>query len=176
MNILKEHKAIEQALATYSAKLETMTDEYFWESPADGGWCFAEVYSHILKATLGASISLEKCTNKNTEKSTKGTSFFGYYVMLVGKFPPIKVKVPTAIAEKMPAEKISREEAKKLIEKCHKRIHTVLPLLTDALPDIRYKHPRLGMLNAQQWFKFIRIHAEHHLAQLARIERKIKKG
>ena len=175
MNILNEHKAIAQALATYSNKLDAITDEYFWESPPDGGWSFAEVYAHILKATLGSSISLEKCTNKNAEKSSNGPSFFGYYVMVIGKFPPIKVKVPAAVAEKMPAEKISREEAKKLIDKCHKRISTVLPLLADALPDIRYKHPRLGMLNAQQWFKFIRVHAQHHLTQLDRIERKIKK-
>jgi uncharacterized linocin/CFP29 family protein len=28
------------------------------------------------------------------------------------------------------------------------------------------------MLNAKQWFKFIRIHLEHHLKQLRRIKNK----
>ena len=175
MNMIDENKAIEQTLAIYSQKLDAITDEYFKQSPPDGGWSFAEVYSHILKATLGCSVTIEKCANKNMEATNKGLTFFGWYVMLLGKFPPIKVKVPVAIAAKMPAEKMSIEEAKGMIEKCNKRITTVFPLLSNASPKSKIKHPRLGMLNAQQWFKFIRIHAQHHLAQLDRIERKIKK-
>jgi len=74
----------------------------------------------------------------------------------------------------MPAEKISKEEAEKLLEKCHKRLLMVIPLLNNASKNSRFKHPRLGMLNAEQWFKFIRIHAQHHLKQLDRIDKKIK--
>ena len=175
MNIIDENQAIEQTLAIYSQKLDTISDEYFKQSPPGGGWSFAEVYSHVLKATLGCTVTIEKCSNNNVAATNKGATFFGWYVMLLGVFPPIKVKVPAAIAAKIPAEKMSIEEAKLMIDKCKKRLGTVLPLLGNASPDSKIKHPRLGMLNAQQWFKFTRIHAQHHLAQLDRIERKIKK-
>ena len=99
-------------------------------------------------------------------------NFWGHYMMLTGSFP--RVKVPEAIAAKMPAEKISKEDAKNLIIKCHKRIDDTTKLLADSLEASRYKHPRLGMLNAKQWFNFIRIHLAHHLKQLRRIENKFK--
>ena len=155
--------------------METITDELFIQTPSGGGWSYAEVYTHILKATIGSSISIEKCVNPKTEQTTGGLKFFGWYLMLLGRFPPIKVKVPKGVAEKMPAEKISKEEAEKLLDKCHKRLLMVIPLVNDASKKSRFKHPRLGMLNAEQWFKFIRIHAQHHLKQLDRIDKKIKK-
>ena len=174
MNITEEQKAIEAALDQYRIRMDKITDDQFTITPAGGGWSYAEVYTHILKATIGSSISIEKCANPKTEQTTGGLKFFGWYLMLLGKFPPIKVKVPKIVEEKMPAEKISKEEAEKLLEKCHKRLLMVIPLLNNASKNSRFKHPRLGMLNAEQWFKFIRIHAQHHLKQLDRIDKKIK--
>jgi len=174
MNIAKEHKATEASLDNYRAQLDIIPDELFSVTPPGGGWSYAEVYAHILKATLGASISLEKCTQKNCGTTAKGLSFLGWLLMFTGRFPPFRVKVPQAIANKMPAEKISKEEAKNLIIKCRKRIDSTMPLVIGALVDSKTKHPRLGMLNAWQWFKFIRIHLEHHLKQLSRIGKKFK--
>jgi len=74
----------------------------------------------------------------------------------------------------MPALKISKEEARNLLIKCRKRLDEVTPLIKDALPGARYKHMRLGILNANQWFKFIKIHLQHHFKQLGRIEKKFK--
>ena len=54
MNIVKEYKSIEFALNNYQSRLETIPDELFTVTPPGGGWSYAEVYSHILKATLGA--------------------------------------------------------------------------------------------------------------------------
>ena len=59
MNIPKEQKAIDAALDDYRAKLDAIPEELFTETPPGGGWSYAEVYSHILKATLGSSIVLE---------------------------------------------------------------------------------------------------------------------
>jgi hypothetical protein len=59
MNIAKEHKAINAALDIYRAQLDSIPDQFFTVTPPGGGWSYAEVYSHILKATLGSSISLK---------------------------------------------------------------------------------------------------------------------
>jgi hypothetical protein len=176
MNIAKEHKAIDAALDIYRAQLDTIPDELFTATPPGGGWSYAEVYSHILKATLGSSISLERCANSNCEPTSGGLTFLGKLMMFTGKFPPVKVKVPKAVADKMPADKISKEDAKNLLIKCRKRIDSTTPLLKDASPYSRSKHPRLGMLNARQWNKFICIHALHHLKQLDRIQKKFQNG
>jgi hypothetical protein len=174
MNITKELKTIEFALDSYRAQLDTIPDELFTVTPPGGGWSYAEVYSHILKTTLGSSINVERCANGIGEPAKKGLTFLGRLMMLTGRFPPVSIKVPKVVADKMPVEKISKEEARNLIIKCRKRISSVTPLIKRSSPDSRSKHPRLGMLNAHQWFKFIRIHALHHLGQLARIKKNFK--
>jgi hypothetical protein len=170
MNILKERQAIDVALDKYRALLDTIPDDLFTVTPPGGGWSFSEVYSHILKATLGSSISMERCAHGNCEPTKEGLTFLGRLMMFTGRFPPVKVKVPKAITAKMPVEKISKEEARNLLIKCRRRIDSTTPLIKGSPPDARNKHPRLGMLNAGEWYKFIRIHAKHHLKQIKRIK------
>ncbi|MGZ3873435.1 MAG: DinB family protein [Mucilaginibacter sp.] len=172
MNLHKERKSIDAALDLYRAKLDTIPDALFTETPTGGGWSYAEVYSHILKATLGASIALERCANGTCEATSKGLTFWGRFTMLTGSLPPFRTKVPEAVAAKIPAEKLSKEEVKNLLVKCRRRVDDMQPLLKNSSPDFRSKHTQLGMLNAAQWFKFIRLHLHHHLKQLDRIEKK----
>jgi len=174
MNIAKERKAIDAALDNYRAQLDTIPEEKFTETPPGGGWSCAEVYSHILQATLGSSIALERCCNNTCVPTKKKLTFLGMLMMTINRFPPVRVKVPEKVNAKMPAPKISKEDAKNLLIKCRKRIDDVTPQIKDALPASRHKHPRLGMLNADQWVKFIRIHLQHHLKQLERIKKKFK--
>jgi hypothetical protein len=171
MNIAKESQAIEATLTSYRERLDSIPDEVFAQTPPNGGWSAAEVYSHILQATLGSSIALERCINNTSQSTSKGLSFLGHLMMFTGRFPPLRVKVPKAIEAKMPASKITKEEAKNLIIKCRKRISDATPRIEDSVIESRHQHPRLGMLNAQQWFKFIRIHLQHHIKQLDRIKK-----
>jgi hypothetical protein len=170
MNPAKERRAIDTALDSYRQQLDALPDALFNETPAMGGWSYSEVYDHILKATLGSSIALERCTHNNCQPTSKGMNFWGWYTMLTGKFPPIKAEVPQELSAKSPVTKISKEDAKNLIIKCRKRIESTGGLVKNAPATARHKHPRLGMLNAGQWFKFIRVHLEHHLKQLERIK------
>ncbi|HZY37807.1 MAG TPA: DinB family protein [Mucilaginibacter sp.] len=174
MNLLKERKAIDEALDNYRGRLDAVPDELFAVTPKEGEWSFAEVYSHILQTTLGSSIALERCANNNCKPTNNKLTFFGHFIMFTGRFPPIKVKVPEAVSARMPASKIDKEEAKNLLIKCRKRIEELAPLVKGALPSARHKHPRLGALDAKRWFKFIRIHLQHHLKQLDRLQKKFK--
>ncbi|MFC0517989.1 DinB family protein [Mucilaginibacter angelicae] len=173
MSIAKERRAIDAALDEYRKQLDVIPDELFDVTPKDGGWSFAEVYSHIMQATLGSSIALERCTHGNCEPTKKSLTWEGRILLLLGKFPPVKTTVPATVINKMPANKISKEDAKNLIIKCRKRVDTTMPLIATSSPASKYKHPRMGMLNAKQWFKFIRIHLQHHLNQLNRIKRNL---
>lgn len=170
MNLNRERKLIDAALDDYRSWLDKIPDAKFTETPPGGGWSYAEVYSHIMKATLGASINLERCTHDNCEPTTKGLTLIGKYILFTGSFPPIKLKTPKAFTDKNPIEKIDKEEARNLLIKCRKRVETTFPLVKDASPHSKNNHPRMGMLNAAQWLRFIRIHLQHHLKQLQRIE------
>jgi len=170
MNIAKERRAIEAALDIYRELLDTYTDEQFALTPPMGGWSYAEVYDHIMKSSLGSSIALERCTHNNCPPASKGLTFAGWYILLMQSFPPFKVTVPEAVAEKMAPKKINKEDAKNLIVKTRKRIESIADLIKDAPANARWQHPRMGMLNAQQWFRFIRIHLQHHINQLTRIK------
>jgi hypothetical protein len=170
VSLAKEYKLVNAALDNYRAQLDTIPDDEFDVTPSKGGWSYAEVYSHIMQATLLSFIAIDRCTTGN--KPTKdGLNFWGRYVMLLQRFPPGKLKVPEKASSKMPVTKISKEEAKNLIIKCRKRVEEAFPAIHNVPLKNRSKHPRLGMLNAAQWLKFIRIHLQHHLKQLKRIDR-----
>jgi len=172
MNIPAERKKTEAVLDTYRNWLDKVSDERFTETPPAGEWSYAEVYSHIMQATLASTIALERCTMKSCKPTNQKTNWLGKAVLLFGMLPPVKTKEPAKVAEKMPALKISKEEARNYIIKCRQRLDDMVEKIQSAENDGRVKHPRLGMLNAGQWLKFIRIHLVHHLKQLKRIENK----
>lgn len=174
MKIGVTHKKIEEALDSYRNRLDSIPDDLFMVTPPGGGWSYSEVYCHILQSNLGSSIALEKCMLKSAIPTNKGRSFLGVMVLSFGRFPPVRVKVPKAIAERNTVKNIAKEEVRNLLIKCRKRIDDLVPLIQDSSKHCRIKHPRLGMLNARQWLKFILIHSRHHLKQLDRVEKKLQ--
>ena len=167
-----ERIAIEAALDTYRARLDQIPDEAFDLTPAGGGWSYAEVYDHMMKSTIGASIALEKSTQSSCVPTNKKPNLMGRLLLLFGRFPPVKTTVPDSVANTIGPAKITKEDARNLIIKCRRRVDTVMSLIANSKNNCRVNHPRLGMLNARQWLKFIRIHLQHHLKQLGRIENK----
>ena len=171
MAIEQARRAIEEALDIYRSRLDTIPDDLFDANPPGGGWSYAEVYSHLLQANISSALAIEKCSMSTCKPTTKGRSIIGLFVLTFNRFPPVRVKVPGEIAAKNPAKKISKEEARNLLVRCRKKINEVIELVHDSSPHRRVKHPRLGMLNAEQWLKFILIHSKHHIKQLDRIEK-----
>ncbi|WP_461450758.1 DinB family protein [Mucilaginibacter sp.] len=171
MSITKEHKRLDSIFDTYRAWIESIPNDQFDQTPPHGGWSYAEVYSHILQATMASTIALERCTHQSDKPNNGKANWIGKLVLLFARFPPGKIKQPSSVSEKMPALKISKEEARNLIIKCRKRIDEMVPLTSEKVAIRRVKHPRLGMFTAAQWFKFIRIHLAHHIKQLSRIKK-----
>jgi hypothetical protein len=169
MNLAEEHKAINATLDEYRRQLDEIPDEQFDETPTAGGWSCAEVYSHILQASLGSCIAAEKCCRKTGVTTTKGLNLKGMIVFLLGQFPPGKRQAPPAVAAL--TKKITKEEARNLLVKVRKRVDDVLPLAIHAPHNNKVAHPGLGMLTAGQWIKFIRMHLQHHIKQLNRIKK-----
>lgn len=166
MKINQERKRIDKALDKYRQWLDEIPDEQFDLTPPNGGWSYAEVYSHILQSDFGSLIAAEKCARKTGVLTTKGANAFGHFVLLTGIFPRTKTSVELASNTK----KITKEEARNLLIRVRSRLDCVMELLHNAPNNYKIKHPRMGMLNAEQWLRFTRIHTEHHLKQLERIK------
>lgn len=170
MKINHQRQLIEQAFDKYRVMLDEIPDELFDKTPPSGGWSYAEVYSHILQADFNALIAAEKCAIKTAAYTGKKANLLGLLVLGSGSFPSFKVKSPAVSAN---VKKISKEDARNLIVRVRSRLETVMPLLPGASKNYRIKHPRMGMLNAKQWLRFVRIHTEHHLKQLKRIGKEL---
>ena len=171
MSVSSQQRAILQSVKEYSRLLEEISEEDFQRSPAAGTWSYAEVYSHIFKSNLYSLIAAEQCINGTAEKSSARTHWAVRLILLFGRFPPGKYKVPASI-ESLTA-KISKEEARNLIVKFKTRLADIAPKVNKAKSYHKVKHPRLGLFNAGQWFRFIEIHTLHHQKQLERISKMI---
>lgn len=174
MSLSGQQKSLLLSLGTYEKLINTLSEEEFLLSPAEGVWSYSEVYSHIFQSNLGSLIAIEKCINGTAIENNKNMGFITWAILFFGKFPPVKLKAPAHIAAMV--KKNSIEEAKNLMVKFKKRLPEIYPQITKASPIQKIKHPRLGLLNAKSWFRFIEIHTLHHQKQLTRITKILQKS
>jgi hypothetical protein len=160
-SILKEADQYEQFL-------NGLTEEQFAQTPAPGVWSYSEVYSHIFQSNILSLVAIERCSH-GTKPQTGKPTFAGRLILFFGVFPPINLKAPAQIAAL--TAKWSLEEARNSIARFKDKLTQVAPDARKANPSHTAKHPRLGMLNASQWFRFIEIHSRHHYKQLQRIQK-----
>jgi hypothetical protein len=166
MNIDNAGNSILRSLSRYLDFLRHIDEEQFQRSPSEGVWSYSEVYSHIISSDTGSLIAIERCMN-DTKSSTGRMQWQAWLILFFGVFPPGKIKAPVQVAAMV--KKIRVEEARDGIIKLKERIPEILDLVRKSLPGQKVRHPRLGLLNARQWLRFIDIHTLHHLKQLQRI-------
>ena len=171
MSINQTASRIVQATARYEAFLATLSDIDFQRNPADGVWSYAEVYSHIFEANLISLLALEKCVKGTAEEDKSTLQPAVWLILFLGKFPPGKIKAPARIAAMV--KKINPAEAKQLMHNFSRRLQELVPQVSQASKSQKAKHPRLGLLHARQWLRFIEIHTKHHEKQLYRIQKQL---
>lgn len=169
MSIHGNKTSLLKSIEFYEGLLNKMTDEEFLLSPAEGVWSCAEVYSHIMQANLYSLTAIEKCTAGTGKITLKRIHWIAGLILFFGRFPPGKFKVPKSMAGMV--AKMSREDARNLTLKFKHRLLETVPKIKKAAPAQKVSHPRLGMLNAPQWLRFIEVHTRHHIRQLDRIRK-----
>ncbi|MFC4142266.1 DinB family protein [Pedobacter mendelii] len=168
MNSSKVKISLHHIIDAYNAKLSSYSDDVFQITPPINGWSYSEVYAHIFDASLLSLLALENAAQGKGENQP--THFAVKLILFFGSFPPAKkYKVPKRLAERV--KKISKAEALDFILEFEKALDLTYPLIATANLHSKTKHPRLGYLNAKQWFRFTEIHLKHHLKQLIRIEK-----
>ncbi|MBB2149972.1 DinB family protein [Pedobacter gandavensis] len=167
MSIGKNYQKIQQIVSAYQKKLVELEEDRFLETPPIGGWSYSEVYFHIFDSSI---LSLKQMSDAIKGKGEQQpTAFIAKLILFIGSLPPgRKYKAPRRLAERL--KKIGKTEAIALMDQFVKQLEKDVLLLPNADKDLKMPHPRFGYLNAFQWLRFIRIHLNHHLQQLHRID------
>lgn len=172
MSINRNINSLTKTIERYENLIKSVSEETFTQNPIDGGWSYSETFSHIFQANLASLIAIEKCYLGTGKIDRKLINWVVWAILFFGRLPPGKLKAPASIASM--AKKITREEAANLIIKFRNRLSDFKSKIEKADPNQKIKHPRLGLLNAKQWLRFIEVHTIHHTYQLGRIESKLK--
>ncbi|RZK80346.1 MAG: DinB family protein [Pedobacter sp.] len=168
MSLKGNYQRIKKIIEKYLTKLESISDEQWQATPPIGGWSYCEVYFHIFDSSILTNQTMLDSATGNGEK--KPTHFIVKLILFMGVLPPgKKFKAPKRLAERL--KKVSKAEARQLIENFLKQLEAGFPQLIHADPTIKTPHPRMGYFNAFQWLRFMGIHLNHHLKQLDRIEK-----
>lgn len=167
MSTGKDYQKIQQIVLAYQKKLGELEEDRFLETPPIGGWSYSEVYFHIFDSSI---LSLKQMSGSMTGKGEQQpTAFIVKLILFMGSLPPgRKYKAPKRLAERL--KKVSKTEAQALMDEFVKQLEKDVLLLPNADKNLKMPHPRFGYLNAFQWLTFIKIHLNHHLQQLHRID------
>lgn len=168
MSTKSSYKVINKSIAVYEDLMNNVSEELFIRTPAEGVWSYAEVFTHIFSSTLGCIKAIEVCSVGKGQEDNTPTPFKIRVVLFFKRFPPGKFKVPERLAKDV--LKINRTEATAMINNCKAQLEAAYPLIAQSSPTQKIKHPRLGLINASQWYSFIQIHLLHHQRQLDRIK------
>ena len=130
------------------------------------------MYAHVVQVAQMALIAAERCANGTVPSVKANFNVLRWLVYATGRFPPVKIKAPRKVEAMV--SNYSKEEARNQLIKLANRVNAVSPMLQQASTQCKISHPRLGLLNAWQWFEFINIHSMHHTKQLLRIGNSLK--
>ncbi len=168
MGAAGDYAKLQTIVAAYRQKLNGCSEQIFQQSPPEGGWSFSEVYFHIFDASILTLGTISDCIDGKGEE--RSTPLVSKLILFFNVLPPgRKYKAPRRLAERL--KKISKAEAQDLIDLFSSKLETVYKNLKTADKNLKTPHPRLGYLNATQWFRFMEIHLNHHLKQVSRIEK-----
>jgi DinB superfamily len=165
MNANKHLSHFQNVVTTWEKDLDKYTLEQLLIKPAADSWSMGQVYNHLISATLFFHLKqVETClaSNENADKSKNFKGFLTYNVL--GKMPPIKIKVPPSDAY-TPKQPESLEAIKKGLTKVQERMKETATILQSKSSTGKTAHPGLSYLNAEEWYRLVGMHFTHHLRQ-----------
>lgn len=167
-------QSFETTVERYVAELNLLNMDELLRKENEEEWSIGQMYMHLIQSALFMQLrNIEHCLAKNehsvefdAEKTELGSQVFD-----LGQFPPVRVKVP-ASPQYTPLQPESKEQLAQGLQQVVDRMRGTAAVLAleEAATGSKVLHPRLGALNAQEWFQLIEMHYKHHLLQLDRLK------
>lgn len=158
-------KKFEEIAAIWEQEIAHYSLEELLKKPSEDAWSMGQLYNHLVTSGLNFHLKqVETCitSNENAKKNKNFKSFITYNIL--GKLPPVKVKVPPSDAY-TPKQPKNKQEILDGLVQIQQKMKETLPLLKNAKFRGKTAHPALGFLNAAQWYKLVEMHFNHHLMQ-----------
>jgi len=162
----------EELAQQYLNQLNNLTMEQITYKLSETDWSLGQMYMHLIQSALHMQLrNIEACRTLqvNESKSDMGIKTAqGEAIFAQGSFPPIQIAVP-ASPEYTPKQPLNKEQLTEGIQLVMKRMKEIEQTLQDIPAENRVAHPRLGSLNALEWFALVEMHYRHHLLQNERL-------
>lgn len=171
MNAIEALQRFEQTVSHYLHELDGFSMEQLKFQQAEGEWSIGQMYQHLIQSALHMQLrSIEQCLAQSNDSTTKTEKTEeGAAVFEQGSFPPIRIHVPPS-PQYTPAQPETKEQLIQGLALVIRRMNEIQPSLEKASVQNTVPHPRLGALNAKEWFLLIEMHYRHHLRQLKRLK------
>lgn len=151
----------------YQEALRGFSEEEFCRKPEDGSWSVSEIYCHINQVNMRSLLAVEKCIYGRQVQRGYGVPLFTRAILYFGQFPPGSVKIPDNIAALVTV--VSKEDARNELIRFVEKFNQILPKAKKCSPHNRVRHQRLGLLNCEEWIRFIEIYSKYHFKRLRRL-------
>ncbi len=164
--------SLERSKSAILQTVSTWTPEQLAFRPAAGTWSAAEILDHIARTEGGIVLSVRGniAAPQPLGKKDRLTSFVVRCIMR----SPLKVKVPADVPAILPSETVTAPQAIAAWDKARLRLCQVVTAATPRQIDGGvFSHPRGGWMSLADTLLFLRLHHEHHLAQLARLQKSL---
>ncbi|MFD0693031.1 DinB family protein [Paenibacillus sp. GCM10027628] len=172
MNSNEVLEGFETLIHHYLEELDTFSMEQLTYKTSEDDWSLGQMYLHLINSALYMQLrNVELCRTQSTDtvNSTEGKTKAGEAVFSLGGFPPERIRVP-ASPQYTPGQPQSKEQIAEGLNTVLHRMNEIEPLLAEISPNHTVTHPRLGELNAREWFTLVEMHYRHHLRQKDRLK------
>lgn len=162
IDVHREYGRIEACYDEAAAVLAWPDERLFGRAAGVSGWSAAQHLDHLAKANGRALKGVRMLAEGALAGEAGRPNLAGLLVLGLGRLPRGRAQAP---AFTLPPEEPGRGELEHSLARNRQALSALAPHLP-ALSHLegRLRHPRLGMLDAPQWLRFVRIHSTHHLA------------
>ena len=167
----REYREIEAFYEEAARMLAWPDERLFGRARGVSGWSAAQHLEHLAKTNGRTFKGLRLLAAGKLPAEPGRPNGWGLLVLHLRRFPRGRVQAPDFAR---PADDLSREELERSLARNRDALAALAPYLS-ALSRLegRMLHPRLGMLNATQWLRFVRVHSTHHLKIIREVTRQL---
>jgi len=160
-------------LAKYWLKeLDFYGNNQFKKKVTNTSWTIGQIYDHLLKYSQEIHVkAIQECLLAKDANVKQGKSFKGFVQFSYGSYLPFKHK---SNPYKEPAQPLSTEKVKDDFYRFLKLIYKVAKEIDYKKPSAKVKHPSLGYLSAEEWFKLMEMHFRHHVKQKKKLDIEVR--
>ncbi|WP_434749884.1 DinB family protein [Paenibacillus amylolyticus] len=167
-------QSFETSVERYVAELNLMNMDELIQKENEEEWSIGQMYMHLIQSALFMqlrNIEHALARNEHTVDVDAEKTELGNQVFEAEQFPPVRVKVP-ASPQYTPVQPESKEQLAQGLQQVLDRMRSTATVLVleEVVTGSKVPHPRLGALNAQEWFHLIDMHYKHHFLQLDRLK------